>query len=226
MSEIASVRQLIFWGGTGQAKVLAEILVTAAPPLTAIFDNDPKAVSPIAGVPLYHGDAGFRHWLASVADPHTVGFLVAIGGDRGQIRLELQDGLARHGLQPWTAVHHTAFVAPSACIGNGSQILAQASVCVEARLGRGCIVNTAASVDHEYQLGDGVHVMPGARLAGCVTVERYASIGTGAVVLPRLTIGEGAVIGAGAVVTRDVPAYTVVIGNPARIMREIDRGTT
>ena len=55
-------------------------------------------------------------------------------------------------------------------------------------------------------------------------VRRRASIGSGAVILPDLTIGEGAVVGAGAVVTRDVAPNTVVVGNPARVLREVDPG--
>jgi UDP-2-acetamido-3-amino-2,3-dideoxy-glucuronate N-acetyltransferase len=47
-------------------------------------------------------------------------------------------------------------------------------------------------------------------------VQRRASIGSGAVILCGLTIGEGARIGAGSVVTKDVPRFTVVAGNPAR----------
>ena len=47
-------------------------------------------------------------------------------------------------------------------------------------------------------------------------VERGASIGAGAVILPGLRIGAGAMIGAGAVVTRDVPAGETWVGNPAR----------
>ena len=43
-----------------------------------------------------------------------------------------------------------------------------------------------------------------------------ASIGAGAIILPGITIGEGAKIGAGAVVTKDVPNFTTVVGNPAR----------
>jgi len=50
-------------------------------------------------------------------------------------------------------------------------------------------------------------------------IKRGASIGGGAVILPGLTIGENAMIGAGSVVTRDVPANTVVYGNPARTKR-------
>jgi len=51
--------------------------------------------------------------------------------------------------------------------------------------GEGCIINTSASVDHECRLEAGVHVAPGARLAGCVTAGRYATIYMGAVVLPE-----------------------------------------
>jgi acetyltransferase-like isoleucine patch superfamily enzyme len=50
------------------------------------------------------------------------------------------------------------------------------------------------------------------------TVKRRASIGSNATILCNLTIGEGALVGAGAVVTRDVPDFAVVAGNPARAM--------
>ena len=53
-------------------------------------------------------------------------------------------------------------------------------------------------------------------------IEDGASIGAGAVVLPGLRIGERAMIGAGSVVTRDVPAGTLVMGNPARVIGEVD----
>ena len=49
-------------------------------------------------------------------------------------------------------------------------------------------------------------------------VKRRASIGSNATILPNVTIGEGAMIGAGSVVTRDVPDFAVVAGNPARIL--------
>lgn len=54
-----------------------------------------------------------------------------------------------------------------------------------------------------------------------VTIERDAWIGAHALVLRGVTIGEGAIVAAGAVVTKDVPAYSVVAGNPARIIRTL-----
>ena len=53
------------------------------------------------------------------------------------------------------------------------------------------------------------------------TIRRGARIGGGAVLCPGIEIGEEAYIGAGAVVTKDVPARTVVVGNPARVVRDV-----
>lgn len=62
-----------------------------------------------------------------------------------------------------------------------------------------------------------------AEIGAPVTVGDYAWIASHAVVLPGVTIGEGAVVAAGAVVPRDVPPYTLVGGNPARVIRQRNR---
>lgn len=53
-------------------------------------------------------------------------------------------------------------------------------------------------------------------------VRKGASIGSGSTILANLTIGENAIVGAGSVVTRDVPANSIVVGNPARLRRYVD----
>jgi acetyltransferase-like isoleucine patch superfamily enzyme len=53
------------------------------------------------------------------------------------------------------------------------------------------------------------------------TIRRGARVGAGAVLLPAVEIGEEAFVGAGAVVVGDVPPRTVVVGNPARVLREV-----
>lgn len=52
-------------------------------------------------------------------------------------------------------------------------------------------------------------------------VRRGASIGSGATILANVTIGENALVGAGSVVTKDVPAYAIVAGNPAKVLRSV-----
>ena len=52
-------------------------------------------------------------------------------------------------------------------------------------------------------------------------IRRGASIGSSATLLCGITVGENAIVGAGSVVTKDVPAYTVVAGNPARLLKKL-----
>lgn len=54
-----------------------------------------------------------------------------------------------------------------------------------------------------------------------VVVQNKAWVGFNSIILKGITVGEGAIIGAGSVVTRDVDPYTIVAGNPARIIKEI-----
>jgi len=73
----------------------------------------------------------------------------------------------------------------------------------------------ATGRDRELQTEADWHVIE-------TVVKRGASIGTSSTVLCGVTIGEYAVVGAGSVVTRDVPPYTVVAGNPARILKSLE----
>ena len=54
-----------------------------------------------------------------------------------------------------------------------------------------------------------------------ITVEDNVWIGGGAIILPGVRIGENSVIGGGAVVTKDIPANSVAVGNPARVIRTL-----
>ncbi|MCW2782556.1 MAG: maa [Marmoricola sp.] len=70
---------------------------------------------------------------------------------------------------------------------------------------------------------DALERRSGMESASPIRIGDNVWIGGGSVVLSGVTIGEGAVIGAGSVVTRDVPAFTVVVGNPARVVKQLSR---
>jgi len=75
--------------------------------------------------------------------------------------------------------------------------------------------------DFPYERGQGEHVFPDGLWEGRfrVRIGRDVWIGTRAIVLHGVEIGDGAIVGAGAVVTRSVPPFAIVAGNPARILR-------
>ncbi len=56
-------------------------------------------------------------------------------------------------------------------------------------------------------------------------IRKGASIGSGATILSNITVGENAIVGAGSVVTKDVPANSIVAGNPAKFLRSIEQIT-
>ncbi|MDR7308887.1 NeuD/PglB/VioB family sugar acetyltransferase [Rhodoferax saidenbachensis] len=218
----AAVRDLagrfVLWGSAGHAKVLADVIGLHQGQVVALFDNNPHAQSCLKDVPLYLGLAGLDAWLKAQISIEGLYAGVAIGGARGRDRLMIAQSLQDAGLLLPLLAHPRASISPTAQIGQGSQVLANAVVAADVVMGKACIVNNNANVDHECVLGDGVHIAPGAVLCGCVTVEENTMVGARAVVLPRLRIGRNVVVGAGAVVTRDVPDDSVVVGNPARLL--------
>lgn len=207
--------RVIFWGGTGQAKVLRPIIEYYGGRVVAVFDDNPDLSPPFPDVPLYRGEVDFTQWITGQSR-EGLGFCIAIGNPHGRVRVRLHEMLQREGLLPVTVAHPSAWVEKNTIIGEGAQILAGAIICAEVNLGRQCIINTNASVDHECLLEDGVEVAPGATLCGIVHAETNSWICAGATILPRIRIGADAIVGAGAVVIRDVPNGARVVGVPAK----------
>ncbi len=82
------------------------------------------------------------------------------------------------------------------------------------------MINRGATIGHHVHLGPFVSIGPGAVLCGFVRVARGAVIGAGSVILPEVRIGANSVVGAGSVVSSDVPDHGLVMGNPARILKQ------
>jgi sugar O-acyltransferase (sialic acid O-acetyltransferase NeuD family) len=105
-------------------------------------------------------------------------------------------------------------------IGIGSNILAGAVISNHVQIGKGCIVYFNAIITHGCIVQDFVEISPGAILLGNCHIGAYSHIGAGAKILPNVKIGENVLVGAGAVVIKDVPDNSVIVGIPARFVRE------
>lgn len=137
------------------------------------------------------------------------------------------------GTKVWVNVQ----IRENARIGAGCILSKDVYVDHAVSIGERCKIQNSVSVYHGVTIGDDVFVGPNA----CFTndrvprafnadwkitptrVERGASIGANATVVCGVTIGEYAMVAAGSVVTRDVPPYTLVMGNPARAVGRIDK---
>ena len=120
-----------------------------------------------------------------------------------------------------SALHmHTVFYNPkNIFIGKDTIVGERAVLDGRERLSIGNHVDIASEVmiyngEHDVQREDFRAVM------APVVIEDYVFIGPRAIILPGVTIGKGAVVGAGAVVTKDVPAFAIVGGVPAKVIGE------
>ncbi len=106
-------------------------------------------------------------------------------------------------------------------LGNYIQeaVVLQAGVVV----GSNSSIHMGALIGHESKIGSSAFVAHGVAMSGCVTVGDGVFVGAGAVILPRINIGAWSIIGAGSVVTKDVPAGSVVVGNPGRVIKRLNQ---
>lgn len=168
----------------------------------------------------WHWRFVLAHWIMSVMPRHRANIVRAM-------------------LYRWAGLA----IGPSSIVYGNLRLWGGPDPIAALRIGRLCRINTPCSInlDAPVTLGDrvvlghGVTIITashrmnnpacraGAMYAQPVTIEDGAWIAANATLLPGVTIGAGAVVGAGSVVTHDVPAHTLVVGNPARVVRTLNQ---
>ena len=208
---------LLLLGAGGHARVVAETALATGSFTHIGFLDDRFSVS--SQLPDQLGWPSLGPFDAALTPTLRQRFsyaLLAFGN--ADLRLQWLPRLVAANYNLPVLIHPTAFVSPSAQVGPGSVVLAQAAVQTNAVIGSCSIINTGCSVDHDAQLGSGVHICPGARLAGEVQVGDRSWIGIGASVIQQIRIGADVTVGAGAAVVRDLPDGVSAVGVPARVL--------
>ncbi|MFQ2004962.1 acyltransferase [Aeromonas veronii] len=124
----------------------------------------------------------------------------------------------------------------------GAKIGNECNICAHTLIENDVVVGDRVTIKSGVYIWDGITIEDDVFIGPCVTftndkqprskiypeqfpkmlIKHNASIGANATLLPGIIIGRYSMIGAGAVVTKDVPDYAVVVGNPAKVIRYIE----
>jgi UDP-2-acetamido-3-amino-2,3-dideoxy-glucuronate N-acetyltransferase len=136
-------------------------------------------------------------------------------------------------------VGHNSVIRENTIIGHDTYIGSLTAIEGDTKIGNYVGIHTQCHITKFCDVGDYTFIAPifvgandqamshmraghGQDLVG-FTTEKYVRIAVGVTVLPGVHFGEGAVVGAGSVVTKDVPPYKVVMGVPAKVVRDVPR---
>jgi sugar O-acyltransferase (sialic acid O-acetyltransferase NeuD family) len=211
----ANQTPVLVYGAGGHGKVVAESLRACGVEIEGFVDDDPEKYGDEFGLKV----SGDGDWLVKQAACRSVSVVLGIGNN--EPRRAIGERCAKNNVRILTVVHPSAIIAPSAQVSEGVVIMAHAVVNSDAVIEPGAIINTAAIVEHDCRVGSFAHLSPRVTIGGRVEVGDLAWLGMGSTVLPGLRVGTGSIVGAGATVLQDVDDWVVVVGCPARIVKEL-----
>ncbi len=124
-----------------------------------------------------------------------------------------------------TIVHPQAQVSRHACLGHGTMVCYGTTITAGARVGNHVVVMPQTVIHHDAEIGDYSLIGSHATIAGKVRIGAGSYIGSASSLRDGVSVGAGALVGMAANVVADVPPGVVVVGNPARVLRDVKAGT-
>lgn len=177
------------------------------------LDNDPaKQRKDFHGFPVLGG----LELVPKLAGP-GVGFVNLITGNT-RTRHDTTQQIFAGGGQLANLIHPSIDLTMTV-LGKGLYLQEQVVVQAGVEVGDNSSIHIGTMVGHETKIGRSVFIAHAVSVSGSCRIGEGTFVGTNATILPRTTIGKWVTIGAGSVVTKDVPDYAVVVGNPGKVIR-------
>lgn len=177
-------KQILIIGAGGHSKVVTEIINSSAEWEIAGYIDENSHVPQFQGRPVFRSLNAFNLEFSAVKE----GF-VAIG--HNATRKAWHNILTESGYNLPLLKHPTACLSPSAQVGAGTLLAANAFVGADVKIGRGVIVNTGAIVDHDATVGDFSHISQGAIICGGAQVGSEVLLGPGCVLEKMSRVQSG-----------------------------------
>lgn len=145
----------------------------------------------------------------------------------GPLQIYIGDNVSLHGVG--TFVAGKVYPDPVLRIGDNSHLGYQMGISVGTKIEIGnhvLIANRVSLVGYDLHPADPIkraqNNPPDESGCGDIVIEDYAWIGMNSIILKNVTIGKASIVAAGSVVTKDVPPYSIVAGNPAKVVKSLD----
>lgn len=210
---------LVGAGGMGREVLDAVRATNAVEPrwrVEGFLDDRPDLPGEVAGVPVLGPVDEIGSW------PRARIVLCTGHPDRPWSRALIAARLDLPAERYATIVHPSASLGTSVTVGHGSVLLAGAVATASVTIGDHVVVMPGSVFTHDDVLAHHTTFGAGTLLAGGVVVDTGCYVGSGAVVRQGVTLGSWSLVGMGAVVLDDVPAATVWVGSPARLLRSVE----
>jgi sugar O-acyltransferase (sialic acid O-acetyltransferase NeuD family) len=208
---LVNERPLLILGTRPISTEIADIATDAGFEVTGYVENmDRDRGTELDGLPI--------HWIDDIAElvhDHQV-----VAGLTTTQRRRFTSQAEQMGFGFATVIHPSAHVSRRSTVGRGSVVGPLAVIGSHTAIEEHVYISRGALVGHHTTIRDHSTLLPGVNLAGSCSVGPSAWIGMGAVVIDGLTIGRGCMIAAGSVVVKDVADHVMVMGVPARVVRE------
>ena len=150
-------------------------------------------------------------------------FILHVGNPKDySIKKKLFDKLDINLNRFATIIHPSAYISRFASIGKNVAIFPNVTVMTNATIGNHVFIASKCNIGHGSKIDDYVLMSALVAIPGNVTVEEGCWIGLNASIRDGVTIGKWSLVGMGSVVLKDVEPYTIVAGNPAKVIGVVE----